>query len=353
MPALLVFQLTIAAPQLQAGLFGSKHLREYRQQRDAANKLLKQGKSKDALGALMAAHQILEQSGKKDSYLEESFTNLGKFHAAHGSWYAAEGYFNKCVAAVEDRRGTNHIETARAYFVHGQVLNHLHRFAKAERLLQRAEYTARWKLGRYSVGAGYCKAVLGQVSLNLNRNQEAAEYLAGGLKQMGSFKRFTRVEDGLASNGWELAEFDFKPTPKDQAMVMVDYATALLRLNHKSEAEKVLAEARALILSKLKKVLPDFFIRRRMALAAEAIGDLAAAEKHFYKAAELAYANPSANEDQKLGANKMLYAFHIRHDQQIKASTQESILFNKMVPDNVMQWLVLTNEQLAAARTAR
>lgn len=296
---------------------------------------------------------MLEKAGKKDSYLEESLSDLGRFWAQLGYWHAAEPYYRKRLNNVQARRGTNHIETAYALFSHGQALQHFYRFKSAEDALLRAEYTARWKLGRYSVGAGYAKALLGRLYLRMDRNEEAAKFLSQGLKQMGTFKRTTRYyNDGFSSRRQERQSV-FQPKSEDAANVLVDYAQALQRLGRNTEAETMLTKVRTILSTKLKYPLPNYFIQRRFGLASEATGDITTAEKFFYTAAQAAYSNPAASDRQKLKANMMLFAFHIRHDQQVKATAQESILFLKKASDDAMDAVISRNEGLAAARKAR
>jgi tetratricopeptide (TPR) repeat protein len=347
---LIALHFGIATPSGNAGLFSSKETREYSKHRDAAYAALKKQQSASALKSFLAGHAVLQAVEKKDRYFEESLKNLGSFYARRGVWYQAEPYFRERLKRVEARRGTNHMETAVALFSHGQSLQQLYRYKSAETELRRAEHTARWKLGRHSVSAGYCKALLGRLYLCMNRNEEAAEYLGQGLTQMGKFKRTTRfVDDGISHRRQE-KDSVFHPDHEDGVAVRIDYATALIRLGRPTEAAVPLAEARTLLVGKLKYALPDYYIQRQLGRAAEAIGDLAGAEKLYYEAAASTHANAAATEQQKIDANKMLFGFHIRHGQESKASSQEGILFLKRVPDNEMDGIIQLNELLGAAR---
>jgi tetratricopeptide (TPR) repeat protein len=326
--ALLTTQLAIPAG---AGLFGSKITSEYRRLAAAAEKLAKSGKADDHLKQLNAAHEVIKKE-PSSRYFDESLINLGKFHARRGLWWNAEPYLRQAVESATGKHGTNHLSTARAMFIHAQSLMHLYQFEEAAREMTMAEYTARWKTGRYSVTVGYCKAVLGQLLVLTGKPAEAIPILEDSLRQMGRLRSFTSVSavtSGVINNSLSLPGSStdvYRPDPEDVVTLLVDYAVALRGVGREAEAEEALAGARTTLSGKLRYPMPDFFIKRRISEAHEAAGNLSLAEKYIYEAVNAAYQSPIATPREKRAANFSALGFHVRQGQNSQASIQEGIL---------------------------
>ena len=331
---LLMIALAMLSVDTHAGLFGSKTTRAYKKLRDAAAQAGKAGKPNEQLQQLEAAHKVI--SADPDStYFNESLISLGKFHSRHSLWWRAEPYYQQAVERALEKHGTNHLTTARAMFLHAQTLMELYRFEEAARELEKVEYTARWKTGRYSVTVGYCKARIGQLLVLRGEPAAAIPILEDSLRQMGRMRSFTTVSavtSGVINNSLSGAGSStavYLPRADEVATVMIDYAIALRGAGREAEAEEALAGARETLVGKLNYSMPEFFIKRRFSEAAEATGDLARAEHFLYEAVGAAYRSPTATPREQRYANYYALGFHIRHGQDTKATSQETILLNK------------------------
>lgn len=347
----IVLLTALIAGSAQAGLFGpSKETKTYKKYRDIARKAMADGDYQVAQTNFLTAHAALVKKGFKNMYFKESLVDLASFYTRGGKPYLSEPYLVTLRDYYVERRGTNHLDTGRAYYLIGQVQGHLYKFKEAEDSLKRAEHITRWKIGRYSVSAGYAKAMLGQLYVSMKRDEEAIQHLEAGLKQMGQHRTKTRYVREFGSYTRVERQSFYRPDPEDVVDVLIDYGVALTALGRSLEASEALKQAHEQLRAAYPNASTQYHVLREVARTFEARGDLPEAEQHYYKAAEALWGNDKLSKREKLLGHEMVLEFHVRQGQDSKAETQEAILFEAGVSEDYLHALNVRSEQLSYAR---
>lgn len=334
---------------VNAGLFGSKHTREYKKQKAAADAALKKKQYTTAEKHLLAAHTAARNSGVKNYRFTDSIYALANLYRRFEMNRKAEGYLHMGVTNAVSLFGTNRIETARAWFAHSLVLVQMRRFDAAVAHLERVEHIIRKRFGKYSPALGYCQAVLGQGYLLTGKPDQAAPLLAQGLNLFGR----GRSRDYLANPGSQIMRIKtdvFTPNANDVIVCKLDYATALQLMNGESLSDQHIDEAREILKKQLKESHADLIIYNHIAGNYEKMGMSDLAEARYLQALRLTHQDASLTEQQKLEANKAVMGFYARQSEFTYVDMQKDALLAKGISQAEVDDIIRRNNPAYTAR---